>query len=98
MPSPNPKETKVVERAEQVLKRMNDRTRPDMVSYTNMLNLYSKHAMGIKAEELFEHVLQLEDNGKLKRGPTDLNFRCVIDALAKSGHADRAERLLRRMT
>ncbi len=91
------KETKVVERAEQVLKRMNDHTPPDMVSYTNMLNLYSKHAMGIKAVELLEHVLQLEDNGKLKRGPNDLNFRCVIDALAKSGHADRAERLLRKM-
>jgi pentatricopeptide repeat protein len=91
------KETKVVERAEQVLKRMNDRTRPDMVSYTSMWNLYSKQAMGIKAEELLEHVLQLQDSGKLKRGPTDLNFRCVIDALAKSGHADRAERLLRRM-
>ncbi len=90
-------ENKVVERAEQLLKRMNGRTRPDMVSYTNLLNLYSKHAMGEKAEELFEQVLKLEDEGKLKRGPSDLNYRCVIDALAKSGYANRGELLLNRM-
>lgn len=93
-------ENKVVERAEQLLKKMNQdrRARPDMVSYTNMFNLYSKqHAMGEKAEELLEQVMQLEDAGKLKRGLSEQNYRCVIDALAKSGDAERAESLLDKM-
>ena len=92
-------ENKVVERSEQLLKRMNQdrRTTPDMVSYTNMLNLYSKHAMGEKAEELLMRLLEFEDEGKLKGRLSERNYRCVIDALAKSGHAERAERLVERM-
>jgi pentatricopeptide repeat protein len=92
----NSDEPKVVERAELLFKKMQQdrRTQPDMVTYTNMLNLYSKHAVGDKALELLERVMELEDTGKLKGRLSDLNYRCVIDALAKSGGAERAERLL----
>ena len=92
-------ENKVVERSEQLLKRMNQdrRMKPDVVTFTNLLNIYSKHAMGEQAERLLERMLALKDEDKLMKGPSELNYRCVIDALAKSGQAEEAERLLGRM-
>jgi len=92
-------ENNAVERAESLYNKMeksNDQ-KPDMFTYTSMLNLYAKHAMGDKADRLLERIVALQDAGKIKGGPNSFSYRCAIDALAKDGEARRAEQLLVRM-
>lgn len=94
------REVDAVERAEAILKKMNKDTRiePDMFTYTSLFNLYAHHSEGDKAVQLLEQVIGLQTNGKLKDGLHEVAYRCVIDALAKSGEEpERAEKVLVQM-
>jgi pentatricopeptide repeat protein len=91
------REKDALERAEVMLRRMeqNPHTRPDFFSFTSLFNLYSKNAEGDKAERLLDRVIAMEETGALREKPNALTYRCVIDALAKSGEEpERAEEIL----
>lgn len=92
-------ENNAVERAETLYNRMekSKKQRPDMFTYTSMLSLYAKHAMGDKAVHLLERAVSLQEAGKIADGPNSFSYRCAIDALAKDGEAREAEEVLVRM-
>eukprot|EP00566_Odontella_aurita_P004775 CAMPEP_0113536096 /NCGR_PEP_ID=MMETSP0015_2-20120614/6066_1 /TAXON_ID=2838 /ORGANISM="Odontella" /LENGTH=762 /DNA_ID=CAMNT_0000435413 /DNA_START=463 /DNA_END=2752 /DNA_ORIENTATION=+ /assembly_acc=CAM_ASM_000160 len=88
-----------VKRAELIWKKMmkNSGIKPDMFTFASLFNLYAQNAQGDKAERLLEQIVGLHKAGKLKNGPNEFTYRCVIDALAKSAAPERAEEILYRM-
>ena len=97
------KQSKAVDapaRAHAILKQTQKEGMDDVFTYTSVIDCYAKSKQpgaAQQAEALLEDMISLYKEGRASICPNTVTINCVLDALAKSGAASRAEKLLDRI-
>ena len=92
--------TQSAERAEAVLKRLNDFCTPDTYSYNSTLNAHANKGNSLAAKNLLKQMEQAYNSGSTTICPDEVTYNTVIYALStnfRQGNAEEAEGLLERM-
>lgn len=86
-------------RAETLVNRMKELyeageadTKPNLVSYRNLLKCYCNWNLPRDAEQLLDKMQNLYESGELEYEPDRLSYRLVIDALSKADDAESRDR------
>ncbi|EJK52709.1 hypothetical protein THAOC_27989 [Thalassiosira oceanica] len=100
----------MAEQAEAVIGRMeqmyksgeNDNVRPDVVSFTSVINAYAtassrRKKCASQALETLDKMQRICDDGDRRVKPNKRTYTAVINALSRAGKPERADEILRKM-